>query len=91
MGPIVYGAIGKMDAYSHASVTKKLARPFKLCPLRPETFRGLLWCVDGSNFRFLVGVDLGEAWSLKCRGIVYGIIGKIQFFPGMGKLSHRDR
>jgi len=31
---------------------------------------------------FVVGVDLGEAWSLKCRGIVYGVIGKIQFFPG---------
>lgn len=31
----------------------------------------------------VAGVDLGEAWSLKCRGIVYGIIGKIQFFPGM--------
>ena len=30
----------------------------------------------------VIGVDLGEAWSLKCRGIVYGIIGKIQFFPG---------
>ena len=30
-----------------------------------------------------VGVDLGEAWSLKCRGRVYGIIGKIQVFPGM--------
>lgn len=33
-------------------------------------------------FFFLAGVDLGEAWSLRCRGIVYGIIGKIQFFPG---------
>lgn len=31
---------------------------------------------------FTTGVDLGEAWSLKCRGIVYGVIGKIQFFPG---------
>lgn len=33
-------------------------------------------------FFFHAGVDLGEAWSLRCRGIVYGIIGKIQFFPG---------
>ena len=46
----------------------------------------LLWvfCLlfDGLNPCSVVGVDLGEAWSLKCRGIVHGIIGKIQFFPG---------
>lgn len=42
-----------------------------------------LWCnrQDG-RLQPRFGVDLGEAWSLKCRGIVYGIIGKIQFFPG---------
>ncbi|KAJ7385551.1 Phosphatidylinositide phosphatase SAC2 [Desmophyllum pertusum] len=42
-----------------------------------------LWCnrLDG-RLQPRFGVDLGEAWSLKCRGIVYGIIGKIQFFPG---------
>lgn len=42
-----------------------------------------LWCnrQDG-RLQARIGVDLGEAWSLRCRGIVYGIIGKIQFFPG---------
>lgn len=42
-----------------------------------------LWCnrLDG-RLQPRFGVDLGEAWSLKCRGIVYGVIGKIQFFPG---------
>lgn len=45
--------------------------------------RDSLWCnrQDG-RLQARHGVDLGEAWSLRCRGIVYGIIGKIQFFPG---------
>ena len=30
----------------------------------------------------LTGVKLGDAWPLKCCGIIYGVIGKIQFFPG---------
>lgn len=43
---------------------------------------GFCLLIDLLFFFVVVGVDLGEAWSLKCRGIVYGVIGKIQFFPG---------
>lgn len=86
MDRIVYGATDLTAACNHASVMRDHyfkalcstdhAKPF-LDRLMPLLFLYI-------SFVFLaVGVDLGEAWSLKCRGIVYGVIGKIQFFPGM--------
>ena len=38
--------------------------------------------LDTFTFFSFQGADLRQAWKPVCRGRVYGIIGKIQFFPG---------
>lgn len=53
-----------------------------LKPVITKSVNKASWTLTALCFASVLAEDIREAWSPVCRGVIYGLVGKLQFFPG---------